>query len=77
MRPSLRGHPRHRRLQGDTVQNPLLYIPGVADYVNLRPFFEEAHKQIREVDDRHMVRPARPARLSPRLHRPRPTSPRP
>lgn len=49
--------PLRWRPQGDTVQNPLLYIPGVADYVNLRPFFEEAHNRIREVDGRHMVRP--------------------
>eukprot|EP01031_Cornospumella_fuschlensis_P044993 gene44993-55036_t len=40
---------------GDTVRNPKLLLPGVADREKLSPIYDKLAKSIREVDDTSMV----------------------
>ncbi|KAI9206223.1 endoglycoceramidase [Polychytrium aggregatum] len=40
---------------GDVFKNPLLLSPGVADLVNLQPFYEMIHAEIRKVDKERFV----------------------
>ena len=40
---------------GDVYKNPKLFIPGVADRLNLEPAYDVVQKAIRSVDDKHII----------------------